>query len=303
MRVSKRVRADVCLILSGVLIWLLADAARLRAEAAEALILCAGTVIPALFPFMAVTGMLVSLGFGQWLAPELAGIMALFRLPGCAGSALLLGLVGGYPIGARTAAELYAAGDLTKDEAERLLTFCNNSNPVFLISVLGGGVFHSARAGLWLWLVHVLSALLTGLFFRGRGGGRRVPAGHTFQTVSFTGCFTAAVKDAAFGMLSVCAFVTLFYVLVSPLRQLPGLSAALTVGVAELFSLTPLLHCDRISFVLASGCAGWGGLSVLCQTAAILDGTDLSPRPCLLGKLTQGLLSAALAVPVSAWLF
>ena len=65
---------------------------------------------------------------------------SLFRLPGCAGSAaLLLGLVGGYPIGARTAAELYASGDLTRQEAERLLTFCNNSNPVFLISVLGCG--------------------------------------------------------------------------------------------------------------------------------------------------------------------
>ncbi len=102
------------------------------AGAAKALALCAGTVIPSLFPFMAVTGLLVRLGFGQWLAPYMAGLMApLFRLPGCAGSALLLGLVGGYPIGARTAAELYASGALTAQEAERLLTFCNNSNPCF----------------------------------------------------------------------------------------------------------------------------------------------------------------------------
>ena len=57
-----------------------------------------------------------------------------------------------------------------------------------------------------------------------------------------------------------------------------------------------------MGFVLAAGCAGWGGLSVLCQTAAILDGTDLPLRPCVLGKLMQGLLSAALAVPLSLWL-
>ena len=305
MYMNKRVRADVCLILCGVLVWFLADAKQLRLEAAKALALCAGTVIPALFPFMAVTGLLVRLGFGQWLAPYMAGLMApLFRLPGCAGSALLLGLVGGYPIGARTAAELYASGALTRQEAERLLTFCNNSNPVFLISVLGIGVFGSVRAGLWLWLIHVASALVTGLLFRGLGRGRRsVPPPVSFQAPSLPGAFVTSVKDAAKGMVSVCAFVTLFYVLVSPLAHLDGHLAATAVGVTELFSLTPLLTCDRTGFILAAGCAGWGGLSVLCQTAAVLDGTDLPLRPCFLGKLAQGHLSALMAAALSLWLF
>ena len=305
MCMSKRVRGNVCLILCGVLVWFLADAGQLRLEAAKALALCAGTVIPALFPFMAVTGLLMRLGFGQWLAPYMAGLMApLFRLPGCAGSALLLGLVGGYPIGARTAAELYTSGALTRQEAERLLTFCNNSNPVFLISVLGVGVFGSVRVGLWLWLIHVASALVTGLLFRGLGRGRRsVPPPVSFQAPSLPGAFVASVKDAAGAMVSVCAFVTLFYVLVSPLSRSGTAMAGLAVGITELFSLTPLLTCDRPGFLLAAGCAGWGGLSVLCQTAAVLDGTDLSLRPCFLGKLVQGLLSVLLAAIVSIRLF
>ena len=165
---KKRRRADACLVLCGVLIWFLADADRVRRAAAEALILCGSSVIPALFPFLAVSALLISLGFGDWVSPHLAGLMALFRLPGSAGSALLLGLVGGYPIGARTAADLYEKGLLTSGEAERLLSFCNNSNPVFLVSVLGAGVFGSVRAGIYLWLIHILSALLAGLFFRGK---------------------------------------------------------------------------------------------------------------------------------------
>ena len=80
MRMKRRIRTDVCLILCGILVWFLADARQLRLEAAKALTLCAGTVIPALFPFMVVTGLLVRLGFGQWLAPDMAGLMAsLFR--------------------------------------------------------------------------------------------------------------------------------------------------------------------------------------------------------------------------------
>ena len=99
----------------------------------------------------------------------------------------------------------------------------------------------------------------------------------------------------------VCAFVTLFYVVAAPLKALgPHLGATL-VGVVELFSLTPLLTADLPGFILAAGCAGWGGLSVLCQTAAVLDGTDLSLQPCLLGKLAQGFLSALLSVPV--WIY
>ena len=305
MRMNRRVRADACLILCGVLVWFLADARQLRLEAAKALALCAGTVIPALFPFMAVTGLLVRLGFGQWVAPHMAGLtVPLFRLPGCAGSALLLGLVGGYPIGARTAAELYDSGALTRQEAERLLTFCNNSNPVFLISVLGVGVFGSVRTGLWLWLIHVGAALITGLLFRGLGQGRReAPPQVSFQAPSLAGAFVSSVKDAAGGMLSVCAFVTLFYVLVSPIARLDSPLAAPAVGMIELFSLTPLLENTRRGFLLAAGCAGWGGLSVLCQTAAVLDSTNLPLKPCLLGKVTQGLLSAAAAFALSQWLF
>ena len=99
-------------------------------------------------------------------------------------------------------------------------------------------------------------------------------------------------------MLSVCAFVVLFYVLVSPLKTLGGQMGAFLVGTVELFSLTPLLTPDRFGYILAAFCTGWGGLSVLCQTAAVLDESDLSLVPCFQGKLVQGLLSALLAALV-----
>lgn len=291
-----------CLLLCGLLVWFLADAARVRAAAAEALALCAGSVIPALFPFLAVSSLLVSLGFGPWLSPYLSGLMALFRLPGEAGSALLLGLAAGYPVGPRTSAELYRSGQLTRSEAERLLTFCNNSNPVFLISVLGDGVFGSTRTGLWLWLIHVTAALLTGLLFRTRKGNslpRSVHRPLSPGTAPFPSTLVDAVRGAAGTMLSLCAFVMFFYVLSAPLTRLPPPLGPLLTGTLELFSLTPRLTADRFGFVLASGCAGWGGVSVLCQTAAVLDGSGLSPRPCLRGKLVHGLLSALLAAVLS----
>ena len=301
---KKRGRTDLFLILRGILIWFLTDAARIRAQAAEALLLCGKSVIPALFPFLVVSSLLIALGFGEWVSPYLAGLMTpLFRLPGLASSALLLGLVGGYPIGAQTAADLYRQHLLTRQEAERLLTFCNNSNPVFLISVLGVGVFGSVRAGVWLWLIHLLSALLTGLLFRNHGGPARRQAGGTaaFQAVSLPAAFVAAVRESLSGMLSVCAFVTFFYVLARPLASLGGWLGPVLVGLTELFSLTPLLRPDRFGFILASAMAGWGGLSVLCQTAAVLEGSGLRLQSCAAGKAVQGLLAGLLAALLAGY--
>ncbi|MCI7711654.1 MAG: sporulation protein [Clostridiales bacterium] len=299
-----RWRAAACLALGGVLVLFLAEAGFVRAAAAEALSLCAGSVIPALFPFLVVSSLLLSLGLGELLSPMLAGLMEpLFRVDGVGSSALLLGLVGGYPIGAKTAADLYRGGRLSRPEAERLLAFCNNSNPVFLISVLGVGVFGSVRAGVWLWLIHLLSALLTGLLFRNHGGPARRQAGGTaaFQAVSLSAAFVAAVRESLSGMLSVCAFVTFFYVLARPLASLGGWLGPVLVGLTELFSLTPLLRPDRFGFILASAMAGWGGLSVLCQTAAVLEGSGLRLQSCAAGKAVQGLLAGLLAALLAGY--
>lgn len=290
-------RIPLCLVLSGLLVCFLVHPEAARAAALEALSLCAHSVIPALFPFLAVSSALTAAGFGEWVSPLLARWMTpLFRLPGTAGSAVLLGLVGGYPIGARTAAELYRSRRLTRSEAERLLTFCNNSNPAFLISVLGSGVFGSVRIGVWLWLIHVASALGTGLLLcsRPQSPSRSVPPAP--QAEPLLPAMVRAVRDAAAGMVPLCGFVVLFYVLATPFTALGGRWGAVLTGFLELFSLTPLLSRDRFGFILSAVCSGWGGCSVLFQTAAVLEGSGLPLRPCLAGKAVQGLLSGALAL-------
>lgn len=63
-------------------VWLLWEAEALREAAREGLALCAGSVIPALFPFLAASSLLLKLGFGDALAGPLAPLMGLYRLPG-----------------------------------------------------------------------------------------------------------------------------------------------------------------------------------------------------------------------------
>lgn len=304
MDMKKRWRTPFCLVLCCGALWFLADAAHCRAAVEEALSLCARSVIPSLFPFLVISSLLLAMGFGDLTASVLSGLMEpLFRIGGPSSAALVLGLLGGYPIGAKTAGELYQSHALSRQEAERLLTFCNNCSPVFLISVLGSGIFGSVRAGVWLLLIHVGSALLVGLLFRGTSSAcsQDMSRSCTFQAISPVQAFVSAVDGALRSVLSVCAFVTFFYVLSRPLSSLGSPAGALLVGMTELFSLTPLLTPDRFGFILAAGAAGWGGLSVLCQTAAALEGSGLRLRYYLAGKALQGLFSALLAAALSGY--
>ena len=295
-----RWRLPVMLLAVTALFWLLLDAREVRQAVGEGLALCTGSVIPALFPFLCVSSLLMALGFGELAAGPLGGLMGLYGLDGSASSALLLGLVGGYPVGARTAAELVEQGLLAKEEGERLLTFCNNANPAFLINVLGVGIFGSVRVGVWLWLIHLLSALLAGLLVGrpARGSRRRPSAGQRHlpvRAVRLSAALVEAVRSALTAMAGVCAFVVFCYVMALPLRRLPGLPGTVLTGLVELFSASVRLLPDGTGFVLASALAGWGGVSVHCQTLAVLGDSGLSAVPYLKGKAVQGLVSAALA--------
>jgi hypothetical protein len=97
--------------------------------------------------------------------------------------------------------------------------------------------------------------------------------------------------------------VVIFSILTLPFRSVGGLTGTLLSGLLELFTTLPLIPPTRAGFVLASGLAGWGGISVLCQAAALLADTDLSLRRCAAGKALQGLLSALLAALLSGFVF
>ena len=130
------------------------------AEAMEAarysLRLCGEVLIPSLFPFFVLSALIQELGLpsrlGRLTAP---GMRRLFGVPGSGCAALILGLMAGYPLGAASVAGLVERGELERGEGERLLGFCNNSGPAFILGAAGAGVFGSARAGLLLYAAHV----------------------------------------------------------------------------------------------------------------------------------------------------
>ncbi len=125
------------------------------------------TVLPALFPFFIVAELLVALHFvdllGIWLEPIMRPV---FRLPGCSSLVLVMGFTSGFPVGAILTRKLYDKKMLTSDEAERLVSFTNNSSPLFIVGAIGVGMFANPAVGYLLAAAHYLSNLLIGWLFR-----------------------------------------------------------------------------------------------------------------------------------------
>lgn len=291
------------------------------AAARTGLELCFNVIIPSLFPFFVLSSLVVDLGLAGYIGRALERVMRpLFRVSGSCASALALGFVGGYPVGAQTAISLYRQGMCTRTEAQRLLAFCNNSGPAFILGVVGAGIFADSKVGLLLYLVHMASSCLVGVLFRFYGP-KEEPGTHgkapTFQAKRFTTAFTQAVTGAMGSTINICAFV-IFFTVILRLLSLAGFLSALAAGLGRLlgpFGLTES-WCQKLLtglIELTSGVSGltqggqlvgqvsmaafmlgWAGLSIHCQTLSFLSDSGLSPGTYFVGKLLHGGISAAL---------
>lgn len=303
--------------LAGCIVTLLLYPSQAMEAAKTGLLLCFNVIIPSLFPFFVLSTLAVELGLVSCLGRLLAPLMRpLFRVPGEGAAALVLGFVGGYPVGARTTLSLYERGLCSRTEAERMLAFCNNSGPAFIFGVVGIGIFSSSKAGLLLYLAHCTASLCVGLLFRFYKGKERPGAGRLssprFEAPRLSSALIRSIQDAFSSTLNICAFVVFFTVVIRLLTLtgvFPTLAALITpagmdplwgerllTGLVELSSGVGSLAAPGSSgrLELAAFMLGWAGLSVHCQVLSFLGDSGLSVKPYFAGKLLHGCLSALL---------
>lgn len=253
----------------GMLILIL-DGKTAMEGAAEGLTLCLKTLIPSLFPFFVLSMMLTG---------ALSG-----------GGLLLTGILGGYPVGAGNAARAYRAGQLSRDEAERMLVLCNCAGPSFIFGVVGQ-VLADLQAAFTLWGIYLLSIAVLWLLFPKRG---HIP-----------GCcrpfkLQQALFESLRAMAGVCGWVVLFRVALAMLERwllwlLPKWAKLFVCGMLELSNgcLSLAAAAPGLRFVLAAGFISFGGICVFLQTASVAEG--LSLRYYFPGKIFQSVLCMLLA--------
>lgn len=268
----------------------------------KALNLCITSVVPALFPFFVCSSLLVSLGMAEFGSRFLSGIMKpVFGINGSGAVALVLGIISGYPVGADCAVNLYNSGKITKREAERLIGFCNNSGPLFIIGTVGFCISGSAALGGILYIIHITSAVATGVVL-----SRLIKEDNTVnptvisekqkRSVKIVSAFGDAVSKSVVTILNVCGFVVFFAVAESTIPEFfahPFVNGLLEItgGINDISKMNMdfALKISLISMFLA-----FSGLSVFLQVASIAADSDLEMRYYALGKFIQGIIAFVL---------
>ena len=311
--IQKRTAIDgsTLAVLTAVCLLLLHYPNAMATGISRGLSICSTVVIPTLYPFMVLAGVLANSSLCRRPGRKISAVTRwLFGLPGCCGPAILLSLVGGYPAGAIAIARLRERGQITAEETRRMTAFCINGGPGFVISTVGAGLLGSVQAGMMLYAAQVAVSIGIGIAL---GRGRQ--ARETSPTpLSPPKPMAQVVSDTCAALLTMCGFVVLAAAglsLAEGCGFTRGVAAALrldTAAVSAAVAAVTEVSCGCVA--LASGGAlmplwlslalSWGGLSVQGQLAAVL------PQERVLGwrfwrwRILHGVLSGGLAMGLFA---
>ena len=300
-------------------------------SAKEGLNIWVNVLIPSLLPFIIGANLIVELKIVDLIGVIINPITKfVFNVSGKSALVFVISTVSGYPVGAKLAYDLRDKGQISSSEAQRLVSFCSTSGPLFIIGAVAVGMFNNPSLGYLMILCHYLGSISVGILFRNYGKEKLSKSNINIRTnfkniistryssnIGFFVMFGNAVVNGVNTLLAVGGFVIVFSVVFKVLSLFNIISLLATIlsiplslfGVTKelcyafiggLFEIT--IGCSNISQVasaslsikasLSSFLIGFSGLSILAQCCNFLAKTDIKTNLYILSKFLHGLFAA-----------
>lgn len=291
------------------------------------LLLWANNIVPSLLPFFIATELLshtsIIYKIGKLLEPLMKPI---FNVPGIGSFPLIMGIISGYPTGAKIVSELKDKKILTDVQSERLIAFTNNSGPLFILGTIGISMFANNLIGILLLITHILSCLTVGFIFRFWKRNDSSKSNYNklnldSNNISFSDLgelLSKSILNSIRTILLIGGFVVLFSVILSVLQE-----SKILIVIGNIFlPIFSLLGMNNIDFsigflsgllevtnginiianipfkqissniILCSFLLGFGGISVLLQVYSITSKSNISIKPYIIGKFLHGIFAS-----------
>ena len=251
------------------------------AYASQGMQLWLNSMLPALLPFMILSGIMIRTNMAQKLAKLFSPLLGpLLRCSDSACFTVMIGFLCGFPLGAKTVSDLYDRGRLEIKEARWLLAFCNNIGPAFFMGFVLP-LLHAAHPLLCVagfYGIPFLYGLILRSFPRYHSCSEKsklitkAPEIAT-DTSGFINALQEAVSGSMLTILNLGGYMIFFnllnllphWIMGSPVPLLSPLFE-ISSGLRNLNGTHPLYCMTALTF---------GGLSCLAQTLSCLKAPEL----------------------------
>lgn len=255
----------------------------------KAINICAFSIIPSLFIFMVFSDVLTSL-----ILNDSKVIIPVKYL------VLTIGTLCGFPIGATVCDRLIQNNVITQKDAKKLIPFCNNASPAYILGTIGTTIYKNKKIGVIILVAQFLSSALPVFFLKIKSAPQVLEA-HPFSIIDL---FCKSLEKTSFNMLKVCASVCFFSAIIEVLKDYSLIFSSvileITNGVnfcASLFEANKYLSVGLCGF-----CCGFSGICVLTQIVSTTSYVRISFPDLLIKKLFQGILCAVFSL-IALYLF
>ena len=282
----------------------------------EGIILYGVKVLPGLLPFFFITKIFGSFDFIISFCNKFKRLSKLlYNTPSISCYIFFMSIISGYPMGAKLTTEFYEMGLINKPDAQKIMSFCSTSGPMFVIGTVGVGFFANEFLGIMLFLVHVISSIINGLLYRNIKTKKE--ENFNYETnIKLNNNFS--LEDAMYStiksLLIVGGYIVIFYTLIevlldfkilSPLISLFSIfglnnyeATGLVSGIIEITKGISIL-CKtsniKLAFMLSSSLISFSGISIFVQSLSFLNKLKISKKLFLLQKITHSIISLAIS--------
>lgn len=295
-------------MIPALLLYMLLFPKKVLADSLAGLDLWFHTVLPSLLPFMILSNVLIGANVVSQLMRPFSGFFRyVLGLSPEGGYAWLLGLFCGFPMGARLTGDMYRQHRISREEAGYLLTFANQSSPMFLSTYVVLHGLGDSTMTLPVFVIFYASAFLTSLVFRIRSRRFGLPPSKPKKEVpeqtSYGNLLDTSIMNGFEIITRLGGYIILFSILAGIVLQLPAPLHTAAPFLSGLTEITTGIHTIsgttlplQVKFTAIVCCTAFGGFSTVAQTSCMLNGTGLSIFTYLKGKLVNAAVAGLLCL-------
>ena len=259
------------------------------------------TLFPNLFPFFILSKILIEYDLIKPINKVLSIFFTkLFKLPKDYSYILLISLISGYPSGAKYINDLLDKKLISIDNANRLLTFTNYANPLFILGFIS--TLLNKKLAFLIFISHIVSGLITGIILN-----MNKPIEDNINIIKkkdypkIGNILKDSIIDSINTLLLLLGIITIFLLISNFLKITFNLNNNLYLLISSILEMsngiinTNLTNISlNLKTILITGIISFSGLSIHVQVLGILSNYKIKYKYFLLSRIIHSLIAVIL---------